>query len=149
MQETQETQVQFLGCEDPLEESMATHFSILAWRIPRTARWATVHRVQRVRHNWSNLACKHTLYLGRVDKPEGIHVEVPTRRSVNDEAKHGWFCRGIRCDTSSYNVELFVVVQSLRHVQLFMAPWTPLPSTISQSLLKFMFVELVMWNRRW
>ena len=29
-----ETWVQSLGWEDPLEESMATHFSILAWRIP-------------------------------------------------------------------------------------------------------------------
>ena len=30
----QETQVQSLCPEDPLEEGMATHFSILAWRIP-------------------------------------------------------------------------------------------------------------------
>ena len=33
-QEIQETQVQSLGLEDPLEEDMATHSSILAWRIP-------------------------------------------------------------------------------------------------------------------
>ena len=33
MQETQETQVRFLGWEDPPEEEMATHSSILAWRI--------------------------------------------------------------------------------------------------------------------
>ena len=32
----QETQVQSLGQEDPLEEDMATHSSILAWRIPWT-----------------------------------------------------------------------------------------------------------------
>ena len=32
----QETWVQFLGQEDPLEKGMATHSSILAWRIPRT-----------------------------------------------------------------------------------------------------------------
>ena len=32
----QETQVQSLGGEDLLEKEMATHFSILAWRIPRT-----------------------------------------------------------------------------------------------------------------
>jgi len=33
--------------EDPLEEGMATHYSILAWRIPWTdgTWWATVHRV--------------------------------------------------------------------------------------------------------
>ena len=30
----QETQVRFLGWEDPLEKKMATHSSILAWRIP-------------------------------------------------------------------------------------------------------------------
>ena len=32
----QETQVQFLGQEDPLEKEMGTHSSILVWRIPRT-----------------------------------------------------------------------------------------------------------------
>ena len=31
-----ETSVQFLGWEDPQEEGMATHSSIIAWRIPRT-----------------------------------------------------------------------------------------------------------------
>ena len=36
MQERQETQVQSLGREDPLEEGTATHSSILAWRIPWT-----------------------------------------------------------------------------------------------------------------
>ena len=34
MQETQETRVQSLGREDPLEKCMATHSSILAWKIP-------------------------------------------------------------------------------------------------------------------
>ena len=33
---TQETMVQFLGREDPLEEEMAPHSSTLAWRIPWT-----------------------------------------------------------------------------------------------------------------
>ena len=43
----QETWVQSLGWEDPLEEGMATHSSILAWRIPmdRGAWQATVHDV--------------------------------------------------------------------------------------------------------
>ena len=36
MQEPQETQVQSLGQEDPLEKGMATHSNILAWRIPWT-----------------------------------------------------------------------------------------------------------------
>ena len=36
MKETQETWVQSLGQDDPLEEEMATQSSILAWRIPWT-----------------------------------------------------------------------------------------------------------------
>ena len=36
MQETQEMLVQSLGWEDPLEKGMATHSSILAWRISWT-----------------------------------------------------------------------------------------------------------------
>ena len=34
MQELKETQVRSLGGEDPLEDGMATHSGILAWRIP-------------------------------------------------------------------------------------------------------------------
>ena len=48
LQETQETWVQSLGQEDPMEEEMATHFSILAWKIPWTEEpvgAATVHGV--------------------------------------------------------------------------------------------------------
>ena len=36
VQETQETRAQALGQEDPLEEEMAAHSSILAWESPRT-----------------------------------------------------------------------------------------------------------------
>ena len=52
----QETLVQFLGWEDPLEEGMATHSSILAWRIPmdRGPWWATVHKVTKSRTQLSD-----------------------------------------------------------------------------------------------
>ena len=47
----QETWVQSLGGEDPMEEGMVTHASILAWRIPmdRGAWRATVHGVAKSR----------------------------------------------------------------------------------------------------
>ena len=43
----QDTWVRSLGWEDPLEKGMATHSSILAWRIPmdRGARWAAVYEI--------------------------------------------------------------------------------------------------------
>jgi len=46
-----ETWVQSLGQEDPLEDGMATHYSILDWRIPmdRGALQATVHWVRKSR----------------------------------------------------------------------------------------------------
>ena len=49
----QETWVQSLGGEDPLEEGMATHSSILAWRIPRTEEPGRLQSMesQRVRHD--------------------------------------------------------------------------------------------------
>ena len=49
----QETWVQFLGREDPLEKGMATHSSILAWRIPRTEETGGLQSLglQRVRHD--------------------------------------------------------------------------------------------------
>ena len=54
MQETQETQFQSLGGEDPLEEGMATLSSILTWRIPmdRGAWRAVVHGVTK---SWTRL----------------------------------------------------------------------------------------------
>ena len=51
-----ETWVQSLGWKDPLEEGMATHSSILAWRMPidRGAWWATVHGVTESEMSLSN-----------------------------------------------------------------------------------------------
>ena len=49
-----ETWVWYLGWEDPLEEGMATHSSILAWRIP-TDRGAWRAIVHGVRKSWTRL----------------------------------------------------------------------------------------------
>ena len=50
----QETLVQSLGQEDPLEKGMATHSSILAWRIPWTEEHSGLQSMglQRIRHDW-------------------------------------------------------------------------------------------------
>ena len=53
VKETQKTQVRFLCQEDPLEEEMASHSSILAWRFPWTEELCRLQsmELQRVRHN--------------------------------------------------------------------------------------------------
>ena len=50
----QEMPVQSLGQEDPLEKGMATHFSILAWRMPRTEEPGELQSMgsQRTGHSW-------------------------------------------------------------------------------------------------
>ena len=59
MQETQEMWVQSLGEEDPLEEEMAIHSSILAWKIPGIEEPGR-HRVTKSWTLLSNSACTHT-----------------------------------------------------------------------------------------
>ena len=51
----QETRVQSLGQEDPLEKEMSTHSSIFAWRIPCTEEPGGLQSMesQRVRHDWA------------------------------------------------------------------------------------------------
>ena len=63
MQETPKMQIGSLGWEDTLEEDVATHSSILPWRIPWTEEW--FGGSQRVRH-WSDLAHKH-IYILYID----------------------------------------------------------------------------------
>ena len=67
---TQETWVGSLGLEDPLEEGMETHSSVLAWRIPtdRGARRAAVHGVAKSRtrlsaaHNYFTVLSQFVLH---------------------------------------------------------------------------------------
>ena len=54
----QEALVQSMGWEDPLEDGMATHSSILAWRISWMEEPSRLQFIgsRRVRHDWSDLA---------------------------------------------------------------------------------------------
>ena len=60
----QETYVQSLDREDPLEEKMATHSNILAWKIPWTEEPGELQSIglQRIGHNRSDLAHTHIPY---------------------------------------------------------------------------------------
>ena len=55
----QETHVQSLGREDPLEKGMTPHSGTLAWRIPRTEKPGGLQSMgsQRVRHDWVTKNC--------------------------------------------------------------------------------------------
>ena len=59
----QEMQIRSLGQEDPLEQEMATHSNIFAWKIPWTEEPGGLQsmRLQRVGQDWSNLAGTYLL----------------------------------------------------------------------------------------
>ena len=99
----QETWVRSLGWDDPLEEGMATHSSILSWRIPRTEGPGRLQSMgwQRVGHD---LATKHSpasIPLGwrftvgtkllpirwSVSKPVSLSFPHPKRNFVNEVCK--------------------------------------------------------------
>ena len=60
MQEMQETWVQSLGWEDSLEKGMATHFSILSWKILWTEEPGGLQSMgtQTVGHDWAHTRAK-------------------------------------------------------------------------------------------
>ena len=75
-----ETQVRALGQEDPLGESMATHSSILAWRISWTEQPGTLQSMgsQRVEHN---RATKHTYIIYPNKNRKELREELTYARS--------------------------------------------------------------------
>ena len=72
----QETWVLSLDWEDPLEEGMATHSSILAWRIPmnRGAWWATIHGVTQCQTRLSDFT--FTFHFPALEKEMATHSSV-------------------------------------------------------------------------
>ena len=96
----QETWVQSLGQEDPLEKGMATHSSILAWRIPWTEEDDRLQSVgsQRVGHDWATFTffteciCSvlKTIYMGgyMVSPSLEVCVRTPLRAGFIENSNH-------------------------------------------------------------
>ena len=86
----QETGVQFLGQEDPLEEGMATHSSILAWRTPWTEDPDGLQSIgsQRVGYDWSNLARLCTTIKYSISSVKYQHSCIITPWLVNSGNKY-------------------------------------------------------------
>ena len=70
----QETRIQSLGQADPLEEEMATHPSILAWRIPWTEETGKLQSIgsQRVRHSLPTKQQFHLLFIAHCNVLENF-----------------------------------------------------------------------------
>ena len=78
-----ETQVWSLGWEDPLEKEMATHSSILAWKIPWTERSLASH------NPWGHK---------ELDTIEHTHMHLHNgRKGFENTLKHSLKVKGVRC----------------------------------------------------
>ena len=113
----QETRVQSMGQEDPLEKGMATHFSILAWRIPWTEEPGRLQSMgsQRVGHDWSDLvcACTHTHNMKCASNLEICFVFIPNcpegsskRTSMHLRVRQVCVLSRVKCSLTPLNLDL-------------------------------------------
>ena len=89
-QPKQEMWVQSLGQEDPLEEGMTTHSSILAWLIPRTEEPGGLKSTgsQRIRHNCCTLAHSRGLNPGFAVIEDYTIGDVSKKDNTNKQMKN-------------------------------------------------------------
>ena len=62
----QKTRVQSLGWEDPLEKGKASHFRILAWRIPWTEEAGELYIVHVIPESWTCLSNTFTFFFCKI-----------------------------------------------------------------------------------
>ena len=92
----QETWDRSLGWEDPLEKEMATHSSILAWRISWTQEPGGLQSIgsQRVRHNWGNgKECSNYFTIALISHARKVMLKILQARLqqyVNHELQAGF-----------------------------------------------------------
>ena len=92
MQETQEMRVWSVGGEDPLEEEMAAHSNILAWKIPWTEDPGGLQPKgsQWVRRDWACMQLPSHNFLCQSSQTHESHGHKPT--SMSGDKKNSWSC---------------------------------------------------------
>ena len=124
VQEGQETWVPSLGREDPLEEDVATHSSILAWRIPGTEDRGGLQSMgsQRVRPDWAGTDA-HALS-SRVKTPWKSHVP------------HGIIVRWRRAAPLASDCAL-----TEKQTVVMLGPWDVVVTTASPTAFFFFLIQ--------
>ena len=118
MQEMQETLVWSLGWDDPLEEEMAVHSSILAWRIPWTKEPGGLQSMwsHRVGHDWAlSISTYVYLWLNHFI----VHLKL-TQHCKSTMLVVWWFSRWV---VSSWLPSLIHLVLSFHGFPFFLKPW--------------------------
>ena len=119
----QETPVQSLGWEDPLEKGIAIHFNILVWRIPWTEEPGEIQSMgsQRVRHSWAtNTYIKNIKRLHSQDYVCLLKVFHQQNRNIPLGCFSRWMIRicSKKCITRSVAVALFLYKAWLCYLEM-------------------------------
>ena len=119
----QETPVQSLGWEDPLEKGIAIHFNILVWRIPWTEEPGEIQSMgsQRVRHSWAtNTYIKNIKRLHSQDYVRLLKVFHQQNRNIPLGCFSRWMIRicSKKCITRSVAVALFLYKAWLCYLEM-------------------------------
>ena len=119
-----------LGWEDPLEEGMAIHSSILAWRIPWTEEPGRLQSVpsQRVGHNWSYFTYTHSTFRLCIFLNQQASIVI---LCVNIQMLHG----GFMCSISLNLLQVRYTLCASIDLQLFVGIPTPLKSAIFSTII--------------
>ena len=143
------TSVWPLGWEDPLEEGMAIHSSILAWRnsMDRGAWRATVHGVAKSR-TWTEQPSTNLVLWSDDSFVKFLLKTIIYFHKLNETGIYLWLGIPNLCEYGSITT-IFSSVQSLSRVRLFATPWiaarqASLFITNSQSSIKLTSIKSVM-----
>ena len=144
----QETRVQSLGWENPLEEEMATHSSILDWKIPWTKEPSEYSPwVGRVRYNW---ACVHAqtkklLFSSKWNRIIQTHFSNSNSRRRTSQST--WLlCKPLSAgffDTVWTHSEL-----SIAAARLLFFSWAKIKVTDSKKLSRWDITKLYNWRTK-
>ena len=113
----QETRVQSLAREDPLEKGMATHSSILAWRIPWTEEPGRLQSMesQRAGHDW--VTNNSNNYCSQSSAPWILCIQQTHSRELPFK-QMSWICVG-RQHFNNYSICLVTIPYLLKSFKIF------------------------------
>ena len=133
-------QVWSLGWEDPLEEGMATYFSILTWRVPWTKEPGGLQsiRLQRVGHDWKQLSIAHRL---KVKNPPTDDPLSPVYSPVNCHLLVGIFFQ-IYTHTQS----LWGAFSSYKLIYMFLCGFLVL---VNDCMDRFVYIDSFFLSGHW
>ena len=137
-----ETQVWSLGREDPLKKGMATHYSILARRIPWTAEPGGLQSMgsQRIRHDWVT-----NTFTFSMKKQESISTG---GKMDPCHKRHKWIYSALLCISQNPSTSLHAQYQypSSAHYHLLSVSLLKLPTITLTFSLTFQKYTVCCWN---